>query len=666
MPLRRPRLPAIAALGLLFLAPVPRPAEAQTKKPAGGAPRPKVILVGWDGADWHLLDRLMKEGRLPNLSAIVANGRTWDLESFQPMASPLVWNTIVTGRTPIDHGVADFQELDPKTRQRLPISGRSRKVPAIWNLAGAKGLKVGVVGFWATWPAEKVNGFLVSDRAAPVLFDPKLLVNSQALTWPDGLADGVRIILKREWDPPYEEIGKALRVSRAEFDAAVLAGHDLEDPITGYRKILAATRVHAKVALELYERERPDLTMVYFQGTDEIGHVAGRFVPPKPPQVKEEDFRKFKDAVEAIYVESDRVLGLFRAKAGRDGATLVLASDHGFKWGADRPAFYSGVQFDTAFLWHRDQGVLAAEGPAIVPAKGRGKASVFDVAPTLCRLMGLPPDPKFEGKPVAGLGGAALPPAVAPVSWEKTVTVERLVVRDMNETEKKAAEEFTKKLIALGYLTGSEAAAVDARPADRAGTETAGHYQNLATFLRARRKYEESLALYRKALEVNPKASSAWMNYSIALFQVDRWAESDEALIRSLQNGYNDPEAAAYRRLSTYMQRIERRPEVRKDLIRYLRSLTAAFPANDRYQASLGKAFFEDKKCTESQQIFATIVARKPYDVEALNLMALTSLCLEKPAEAKDWFKRSLAVDPNQPAVREATTQLERGGSSVR
>ncbi|MFN7986088.1 MAG: alkaline phosphatase family protein [Thermoanaerobaculia bacterium] len=666
MPHRRPLLQVFAVLGLISLASASRSLGAPVKKPAGGAARPKVILVGWDGADWHLLDRLMKEGRLPNLSALVANGRTWDLESFQPMASPLVWNTMVTGRTPVDHGVADFQELDPKTRQRLPISGRSRKVPAIWNLASTMGLKVGVVGFWATWPAEKVNGFLISDRTAPVLFDPKLLVNSQALTWPEGLADGVRIILKREWDPPYEEIGKALRVSRAEFDAAVRAGHDLEDPITGYRKILAATRVHAKIALDLYERERPDLTMVYFQGTDEIGHVAGRFVAPKPPQVTEEDFRKFKDAVEAIYVESDRILGLFRAKAGRDGATLVLASDHGFKWGDDRPAFYSGVQFDTAFLWHRDVGILAAEGPAIVPSKERGKASVFDVAPTLCRLLGLPTDPKFDGAPVPGLGGAALPPAVPRVSWEKTAKVERLVVRDMNATEKQAAEEFTKKLIALGYLTGSEAAAVDARPADRAGTETAGYYSNQATFLRYQHKYVESLPLYRKALEVNPKAQTVWMNYSIALFQVDRWAESDDALIKALQFGYNDPEAAAYRRVATYMQRIERRPEVRKDLVRYLRSLTDAFPQNDRYQASLGKALFEDQKCTESQAIFSRIVAKKPKDVEALNLMGLTSLCQEKPAEAKEWFRKSLAIDPNQTAVREAMTQLERGGSPVR
>ncbi len=114
------------------------------------------------------------------------------------------------------------------------------------------------------------------------------------------------------------------------------------------------------------------------------------------------------------------------------------------------------------------------------------------------------------------------------------------------------------------------------------------------------------------------------------------------------------------------MQRIERRPAVRKDLIRYLRSLATAFPQNDRYGASLGKALFEDRQCAESQSVFSKIVSRKPVDIEALNLMALTSLCLEKPAEAQGWFRKSLAIDPNQPAVREASVQLERGGSSVR
>ena len=275
----------------------------------------------------------MQRGLLPNLSALVARGRTWNLETFNPMISPLIWTTLATGRSPVDHGVADFQELDPKTRARLPISGWSRKVPAIWNVASAKGLKVGVVGWWATWPAEKVNGFFVSDRASPVLFPAEVLSGSPALTWPEGLAEGVRLVGRRDGTPGFDEVSQALHVTKAEFDAAVAAKKDLGDPITGYQKILGSTRVYARTALELYDREKPDLLMVYFEGTDEIGHLLARYYPPKLPAISDEDFRKYQGGVAAYFQEADRILGEFLKRAEKAGANLVLLSDHGFKWG---------------------------------------------------------------------------------------------------------------------------------------------------------------------------------------------------------------------------------------------------------------------------------------------------------------------------------------------
>jgi len=613
--------------------------------------------VGWDGADWKLLDPLLREGRLPNLAGIVARGRTWNLDTYQPMASPLIWTTIVTGRTPVDHGVTDFQELDPKTRARLPISGRSRRVPAIWNLASAKGLTVGVVGWWATWPAEKVNGFFVSDRAAPVLFDPEALSKSPALAWPEGLADGVRLVGRREGDPPYEDVARALHVTRAEFDAAVAEKKDLSNPITGYRKILGVTRVNAKIALELYDRGSPELLMVYFQGTDEIGHILGRYAPPKLPAVSEEDFQKYKDGVVALYVEADRILGELARRAAKDGATLILASDHGFRQGIDRPAFSSGASFDTAFLWHEQPGILAAAGPAVVPAASRGQAGVFALAPTLCRILGLPVDPAFEGKPVAGF---SLQPAAPAVSWAKVAPVERLLVTPNADADRKSADEFTKQLISLGYLTGSEASAVDARPADRAGTETAGSFQNVGTFLRGRGRPAEAMVWYRKALEVNPKSATAWVNLATALHQTGRFDESDDALLSALVNGYSDPEGTVYRRVKLYTEGAKGRDQ-RRQLVSFMRKVVAAYPRDDRYRASLGKALFENQDCASARPIFVDLVARGPADPENLNLLALTSWCLGDAARAEDAFRKSLAVNPNQPVVKEGLSLLQKG-----
>jgi predicted AlkP superfamily phosphohydrolase/phosphomutase/Tfp pilus assembly protein PilF len=631
--------------------------------PAKSVPaRPRVILVGWDGADWKLLDPLMQRGLLPNLSALVARGRTWNLDTCQPMASPLIWTTIATGRSPVDHGVADFAEIDPKTRTRLPISGWSRKIPAIWNVASEKGLKVGVVGWWATWPAEKVRGFFVSDRASPVLFPAEVLSGSPALTWPEGLAEGVRLVGRRDGTPGFDEVSQALHVTKAEFDAAVAAKKDLSDPITGYQKILGSTRVYAKTALELYDREKPDLLMVYFEGTDEIGHLLARYTPPKLPVVSDEDFRKYEGGVAAYFQEADRILGEFMKRAEAAGANLVLLSDHGFKWGADRPSIASSIQFDTAFLWHESPGILAAAGPAFPAAAARGKAGIFDVTPTLCRLLGLPGDPAFEGRQVSGLAAGKLPAAPPAVPWTKTFKVERLAVRASSEADKRAGEEFTKKLISLGYLTGAEAAAVDARPPERVGTETAGTFQNIATFLRARGQVAEALPWYRKALEVNPKAPTPLFNYSVALQILNRFDESDDALLAAVRNGYHDPEAAVYRRVASYAERGAKNPKSRLQLVTFLRKAVDAFPENLRYRASLGKALFEAKECSTSQAIFRDLAARIPRDTEALNLMALSSWCLGDLTLARDYFNRSLAVDPNQPAVRAGLGELARGG----
>ena len=637
------------------------PAGRGQSQKGSPSPRPKVILVGWDGADWTLLDPLMKEGRLPNLASVIAKGRSWTLETYQPMASPLIWTTIATGRSPVDHGVADFQELDPKSRTLLPISGRSRKVPAIWNLATARGLKTGVVGWWATWPAEKVNGFLVSDRASPVLFDPASLSKSPGLTWPEGLSDGVRTIVRRAGSPGFEDVGRALRISRAEFDDAVARKLDLNHPITAFQKILGSTRVHAKIALDLYDRESPDLLMVYFQGTDEIGHVMARYYPPRPATTSDEDFRKYGNGVTALYEEADRILGELSRRAVREGATLVVLSDHGFKWGKNRPTSYSGVQFETAYLWHENPGVMAAFGPAVVPSGERGSATVFDVAPTLCRILGLPPDPSFEGKPIPGFGGKTVPKAVPAVSWARSAPVERIVVSTNSAEEKKVAEEFTKKLIALGYLTGADATAVDARPPDRAGTETAVSFSNIGTYLCVKGRLKEGIEWHRKALEVNPKSGALWLNLSVALQQSNRWNESDDALLEAVRNG-SDPEATVLRRVGTYAQRFEKQPEARGQLVSFLRKVTAAYPQNDAYATALGKALFDNQDCAGSEKVFQRLLLKRPNDVEALNVLALTAWCQNRPGEARAFFSRSLALDPNQAGVREDLARLDRGG----
>ena len=98
---------------------------------------------------------------MPNWQRLVSEGYSGRIASFMPVLSPILWTTAATGVGPEVHHVLDFQEVDGKTGEKVPISGRSRRVPAVWNLASAAGRRVGVVGWWATHPAEKVNGLFV-------------------------------------------------------------------------------------------------------------------------------------------------------------------------------------------------------------------------------------------------------------------------------------------------------------------------------------------------------------------------------------------------------------------------------------------------------------------------------------------------------------------------
>jgi len=654
------RLPG-AVLGLALAAARPAlpspPEKAAPTAPATAVPkRARIVVVGWDGADWALLDPLLREGKLPHLARLVARGRTYDLATFEPMASPLIWTTIATGRTPVDHGVADFQENDPANRVLIPVTGRSRKVPAIWNTASARGISVGVVSWWATWPAEKVNGFLVSDRVAPVLLDAESLARAGALTWPEGLADGARLVLSREGSPPFDDVARGLEVTRAEFDASVSAGKGLTDPVYGSRKILGVTRVTGRIALGLYDRERPELLMVYFQGTDEIGHVLGRFRPPRLPGVTEEEVRKFGKGVSALYEEADRLLGELAARAERDGATLLLLSDHGFRWGSDRPAAFSGAKLETAYLWHRTPGILVAAGPGVARSSTRGKATVFDVVPTLSRLLGLPPDPAWEGRPVPGIVAKAPAPLPAK-SWAAFAAVERLVPIGSAAEEKRVADEFTKKLISLGYLTGAEASRVESAP--RSGLETPMGLSNVGTFLRARGKPSDSIPWYRRALDLAPDAPKVWMNMSEAYFALGKWPEADDALLKALRYGYHDPEGAVERRSAAYRPLAARSSAVRAHRLSFLKAAAAALPRSARTNRALGDALFEAKDCSGAEAAFADAVVLEEGDVMARNGLGLSLFCQGRLVEARRQLSRSLALKPDQAEIRSALAMID-------
>ena len=311
-----------------------------------------MIWIGLDGLDFEVVDRLAAEGRMPNWKRLASEGYTARLKSFFPILSPIVWTTLATGVGPDVHRVMDFQEVDPASGQKVPISGNSRAVPAIWNVASAEGLSVGVVGWWASHPAEEVKGFFVSDHASAILFQG---LTQDGVAFPASLSPGVGQIMARDGRVEDAELARFLDMSSDEIARERASAKGLENPVAALARTIGATRVESRIARELYDRNLPDLTMLYFEGTDVIGHLFASDVAPRLECIGDEDFR-------AVSPDRRRVL-----RDGRPAARPMDAPRRRGRGDADRelgsrlqvgrrPVLREGL------ARFRDGGLLASAG----------------------------------------------------------------------------------------------------------------------------------------------------------------------------------------------------------------------------------------------------------------------------------------------------------------
>lgn len=621
-------------------------AETRTKRTPGD--HDPVIWLGLDGLDWDLLDRLSREGKMPNWSRLVAHGASARLKSFMPILSPVVWTSIATGVPPDVHRVLDFMEVDPATGAKMPISGRSRAVPAIWNVASASGRSVGVVGWWATHPAEEVKGFFVSDHAGPILFEG---LPRAGAAYPAALAPGIEQVAAREEPVTDAEIAEFVGVPLPEIARARASGKGLNDPLIALARILGATRTVQRIARDLYDRNRPDLTMVYFEGTDAVGHVFSPFVPPRMACVSEEDFARYSRVVDAYYALVDKVLGQWMRRADEDGATLIVNSDHGFKWGEDRPCERSSLDAATAAYWHRMNGVFAAYGARVKPDATRGDASVFDLAPTVSALLDLPVDRRLTGNALGSAFTIAGKPAKKDVF--SGITVRRVEAAALSE---KQASEYAQRLRSLGYLSGGEPAKLAPTGGDRPGL-TEGGWNNLGLYLRENTKdLAAAEAAFQKALALRPEYSSPQFNLAVLNRERGNDALALDWLFRSLTAGHADPEGTIFQWYDDYKGRKKDGP-AREVLERGAK----AYPGSERIARELGIYRFKVKRDCPGAWDAVSRFEETSQTTETINVLGLIKTCLGRRDEATALFKKSLSINPDQPAVVQAIGVLQKG-----
>jgi hypothetical protein len=76
---------------------------------------PGVFVVGVDGMDPVILERLMGAGEMPHFARLREEGAFQSLATSVPPQSPVAWSNFVTGMNPGGHGIFDFIHRDPAT-----------------------------------------------------------------------------------------------------------------------------------------------------------------------------------------------------------------------------------------------------------------------------------------------------------------------------------------------------------------------------------------------------------------------------------------------------------------------------------------------------------------------------------------------------------------------
>ena len=479
--------------------------------------RPRLLLVGWDAADWKVISPLMDEGKMPVLQRLVERGVMGNLATLDPPFSPLLWTSIATGHTADRHGVLHFAQPNANGRGARPVMGSSRKVKAVWDVLGERGFRSNVVGWWPSHPAEPIRGAMVSDlfHTAPP---------SPGAPWP--LPAG------SVSPPELSDVVAELRVHPAEITAAHLlpfvprladVDQRADRRFVALTKILAHAASVQAVATYLMDETEWDLTAVYFDAIDHFGHGFMKYRPPRHGRVSERDVELYGGVTEAAYRFHDMMLGHLIERAGPDAHVLVL-SDHGFHSDHLRPTAIPKIPAGPA-VEHRSFGIIALAGPGVRRDERIHGAGLLNIAPTVLTLFGLPVGEDMAAPPLLQALEEDTPVRTVP-SWEETAPTRSEATPPVDPW---AEAEAMNQLVELGYI---EPASDDpARAAANAAQQAAF---NLGRVYASTGRPELALEAFEKAYADATEAKEycgLWLVH--AYLRVERAADAD-ALARSL------------------------------------------------------------------------------------------------------------------------------------
>ncbi|OQW93869.1 MAG: hypothetical protein BWK79_08865 [Beggiatoa sp. IS2] len=402
----------------------------------------KVLLIGWDAADWKAIHPLMDEGKMPTLKHFIETGVMGNLATLDPPLSPIMWTSIGTGKTADKHGVLGFTQPRPDGKGIQPVMSTSRKVKAVWNILMQNGFKTHVVGWWPSHPAEPLNGVCVSDfyhKAHNMPLDQWPM--APGTVHPERLAETLA----------------ELRVHPQELTAnhilpfvpeAEKVNQEKDQRLWSVAKITAECASIHSAATWIMEHEAWDFMAVYFDSIDHYCHGFMKFHPPHREGIPRELYDLYHNIVEGGYRFHDMMLSRLLQLAG-ENTTVIICSDHGFYPDHLRPLQLPREPAGPA-AEHSPYGMVALRGPGIKHDELIFGSTLLDITPTILTLFGVPVARDMDGKPLLQAFTEDITPEFID-SWE-TVAGDCGMLQADKISDPWADQEALDQLVALGYI----------------------------------------------------------------------------------------------------------------------------------------------------------------------------------------------------------------------
>jgi predicted AlkP superfamily phosphohydrolase/phosphomutase/tetratricopeptide (TPR) repeat protein len=585
-----------------------------------GARRQRLLLVGWDSADWKIIHPLLDAGELPGLARLVETGTSGNLTTLEPQLSPMLWTSIATGKMAYHHGVPGFTEVDPGTGAVVPVSAATRKCRTLWEILGERGLRSHVVSWFATHGEENHLGCIVSNMFCHVANtqpgqDPAEWPSPPPGTyWPADLATTMNDLRVSPHDIDPDDL------IRLFVPAAHTVDQTKDKRLWGLAEKLAEACSAHNAATHLLETDPDwDFMAVYYRTVDEISHMFMPYHPPRMEGIPEADFELYKQVVTGIYKLHDLFLCRLMQLAGPETA-IVLVSDHGFHSDHLRPKFTPRVPAGIT-VWHRPQGVFIASGPGFNRDELVYGSRLLDVAPTILHWFGLPVGADMEGRVLEDVFEAPRRPVETVPTWETGVGP-----RQERKTLGAGADKaLLEQFVALGYIDE-----IPDDPGQAAAATNRENDWNIARACMYGTRYAEALPLLENCFHAAPFRTDYAQVLATCQMQLGLLDEADATVAKAAET-FGRTEQADLVRASIAIQK--------KDFHSALQSLERVReknPGEVQLQLMLAQSYLALRRWSDAETAARAVLAADPHNPQAFLVLARCFLRTGRAEEAAD------------------------------